>query len=78
MLRALQMPELAQRSFWNSSNGFQIFFTQLRGDFSMTAKRDIPPMTPSGKPPYSFRTGWALLLLAINFVVAAYYFGILK
>ncbi len=26
---------------------------------------------------YPFRTGWALLLLGINFVVAAYYFGIL-
>ena len=26
---------------------------------------------------YPFRAGWALLLLAINFVVAAYYFGIL-
>lgn len=30
------------------------------------------------KPPYTFRAGWALLLLAINFVVAAYYFGILQ
>lgn len=44
----------------------------------MTAQRDIPPMTPSGKPPYSFRAGWALVLLAVNFVVAAYYFGILR
>lgn len=44
----------------------------------MTAKRDIPPMTPSGKAPYTFRTGWALFLLAINFIVAAYYFGILR
>lgn len=44
----------------------------------MTAKRDIPPMNPSGQPPYSFRTTWALLLLAVNFIVAAYYFGILK
>lgn len=33
---------------------------------------------PASKPPYTFRAGWALLLLAINFVVAAYYFGILK
>ena len=38
---------------------------------SMTSK-------PPSKPPYTFRTGWALLLLAINFVVAAFYFGILK
>ncbi|MDJ0554150.1 MAG: photosystem I protein PsaX [Microcoleaceae cyanobacterium MO_207.B10] len=27
---------------------------------------------------YSFRAGWALLLLAINFVVAGYYFGIIQ
>jgi photosystem I protein len=27
---------------------------------------------------YPFRTGWALLLLAGNFIVAAFYFGILK
>lgn len=30
------------------------------------------------KPTYAFRTFWAVLLLAINFLVAAYYFGILK
>lgn len=47
-------------------------------EIGMTTKRDIPPMTPSGKPPYSFRTTWALILLAGNFIVAAYYFGILK
>jgi photosystem I protein len=32
----------------------------------------------TGKPPYTFRASWALLLLAVNFIVAAYYFGILK
>lgn len=32
----------------------------------------------NGNPPYPFRTGWALLLLAINFLVAAYYFHILQ
>jgi photosystem I protein len=32
----------------------------------------------SKKPTYVFRTSWALLLLAINFIVAAYYYGILK
>lgn len=32
----------------------------------------------SGKPPYTFRTAWALLLLAINFLVAAYYFNIIQ
>jgi photosystem I protein len=30
------------------------------------------------KPPYTFRTSWALLLLAINFIVAAFYFHILE
>jgi photosystem I protein len=30
------------------------------------------------KPSYSFRTGWALVVLALNFIVAAYYHGILK
>ncbi|HEY9640819.1 MAG TPA: photosystem I protein PsaX [Coleofasciculaceae cyanobacterium] len=34
--------------------------------------------TSGNKPTYTFRAGWALLLLAINFVVAAFYFGILK
>jgi photosystem I protein len=29
------------------------------------------------KPPYPFRTGWAILLLAVNFLVAAYYFHII-
>jgi len=33
---------------------------------------------PSSKPAYTFRAGWAIVLLAINFVVAAFYFGILK
>jgi photosystem I 4.8kDa protein len=32
----------------------------------------------SPKPTYTFRFGWALLLLGINFLVAAFYFGILK
>lgn len=35
-------------------------------------------VTKTGKPPYTFRTAWALLLLAGNFLVAAFYFGILK
>ncbi|NJP11208.1 MAG: photosystem I protein PsaX [Leptolyngbyaceae cyanobacterium RU_5_1] len=26
------------------------------------------------KPPYTFRAGWAIFLLAINFFVAAIYF----
>ncbi|WP_083622864.1 photosystem I protein PsaX [Planktothrix serta] len=27
---------------------------------------------------YTFRASWAAFLLAINFLVAAYYFGIIK
>ncbi|MGF1497603.1 MAG: photosystem I protein PsaX [Elainellaceae cyanobacterium] len=38
-------------------------------------KEDVPT---TGNPPYPFRTGWALLLLAGNFLVAAFYFGIIK
>ncbi|MBW4655485.1 MAG: photosystem I protein PsaX [Kaiparowitsia implicata GSE-PSE-MK54-09C] len=32
----------------------------------------------TSKPPYTFRAFWGLLLLAGNFLVAAYYFGVLK
>jgi photosystem I 4.8kDa protein len=38
----------------------------------MTAKSAKP-----AKPTYAFRTFWALVLLGINFLVAAYYFHIL-
>lgn len=31
----------------------------------------------TGKPPYPYRTFWALVLLLGNFLVAAFYFGIL-
>ncbi|MGH1395330.1 MAG: photosystem I protein PsaX [Trichormus sp.] len=42
------------------------------------AKIKSPAVADSGaKPPYTFRTGWALLLLAVNFLVAAYYFHII-
>lgn len=40
-----------------------------------TSSEAVVPKT--GNAPYPFRTGWALLLLAINFLVAAYYFHIL-
>lgn len=40
-----------------------------------TSSEAVVPKT--GHPPYPFRTGWALLLLAVNFLVAAYYFHIL-
>lgn len=32
----------------------------------------------TNKPTYTFRTAWALVLLAINFLVAAIYFHILN
>ncbi|MBW4563145.1 MAG: photosystem I protein PsaX [Mojavia pulchra JT2-VF2] len=45
----------------------------------MTAKTKNSPVPDTGaKPPYPFRTGWALFLLAINFVVAAFYFHIIE
>lgn len=34
--------------------------------------------TKTSKPPYTFRTGWALLLLVGNLLISAFYFGILK
>ena len=34
--------------------------------------------TKTGQPPYPFRTGWALVLLGINFLVAAIYFHVLN
>lgn len=40
---------------------------------------DLPvAKSTTAKPPYTFRTAWALLLLAINFLVAAYYFHIIE
>jgi photosystem I 4.8kDa protein len=39
----------------------------------MTAKKVSAP----AKPNYTFRTAWALGLLAINFLVAAMYFHVL-
>ncbi|HEY9851767.1 MAG TPA: photosystem I protein PsaX [Leptolyngbyaceae cyanobacterium] len=39
----------------------------------------VPQATrPTTKPPYPFRTAWALVLLGINFLVAAYYFHIIE
>lgn len=34
--------------------------------------------TKTAKPTYTFRASWAVLLLIINFVVAGYYFGLIK
>ena len=34
--------------------------------------------TKETKPSYVFRASWAILLLAINFLVAAYYFHIVE
>ncbi|QDZ39070.1 photosystem one PsaX [Euhalothece natronophila Z-M001] len=35
---------------------------------------DKMPVPQSGQPPYRFRLIWAVVLLAINFVVAGIYF----
>jgi photosystem I protein len=58
----------------NSYQDFAKYFIELREQDSMTGKT----VTKTGKPPYTFRTSWALLLLLGNFIVAAFYFGILK
>ena len=46
----------------------------------MTARTTKPgaPVTKTGKPPYPFRTFWALLLLGVNLLVAAIYAGYLN
>ncbi len=36
------------------------------------------PVAQSGKPPYPFRTVWALVLLAGNFLIAAIYFHVIN
>jgi photosystem I protein len=41
----------------------------------MTAKAKN---STTAKPTYIFRASWAILLLAINFVVAAYYFNVIQ
>jgi photosystem I 4.8kDa protein len=48
------------------------------GEQLMTAKIGKDVAKSGAKSPYPFRTGWALLLLAINFLVAAYYFNIIQ
>ncbi|MBF2006987.1 photosystem I protein PsaX [Chlorogloeopsis fritschii PCC 9212] len=42
-----------------------------------TADKPVAQST-TAKPPYPFRTGWALFLLAVNFLVAAFYFHIIE
>ncbi len=44
----------------------------------MAKVQNSPVPSTGAKPPYAFRTGWALLLLAVNFLVAAYYFHIIE
>jgi len=36
------------------------------------------PVPQSGKPPYTFRLSWGLLLLAVNLLVASFYFKIIN
>lgn len=42
------------------------------------AKNSRGAVTKTGNPPYPYRTFWALLLLAGNFLVAAIYFHIVN
>ena len=49
----------------------------------MTAKKvgantNTGATTKTGKAPYTFRTFWALVLLAGNFLIAAIYFHVLN
>ncbi|MBE9201308.1 MULTISPECIES: photosystem I protein PsaX [unclassified Nodularia (in: cyanobacteria)] len=44
----------------------------------MARVKNSPVPATGAKPPYTFRAGWALLLLAVNFLVAAYYFHIIE
>ncbi|ARV60453.1 photosystem one PsaX [Nostocales cyanobacterium HT-58-2] len=47
--------------------------------FAPAAKKVGEDVAKTGaKAPYPFRTTWAIVLLAINFLVAAYYFHILE
>lgn len=43
----------------------------------MTAQSKSPVVN-SGKPPYPYRTAWAIFLLLGNFVIAGIYFHILN
>lgn len=42
------------------------------------ANKPTGAVTKTGNPPYPYRTFWALLLLAGNFLVAAIYFHIVN
>lgn len=42
------------------------------------AKIKSPAVVEAGKPPYTFRVSWAIFLLAVNLLVAAYYFHIIE
>jgi photosystem I 4.8kDa protein len=43
-----------------------------------TAKVGVDVAKSGAKAPYTFRLSWALLLLALNLLVAAYYFHIIQ
>ncbi|MBE9208114.1 photosystem I protein PsaX [Nostoc sp. LEGE 06077] len=43
-----------------------------------TQSKNSAVANTGAKPPYPFRTAWALLLLGVNFLVAAYYFNIIQ
>jgi photosystem I protein len=48
------------------------------GESQMATKHESAVADSGAKAPYPFRTTWALILLAINFLVAAYYFHIIE
>ena len=43
-----------------------------------TQAKSNAPVAQTGKPPYPFRTLWALVLLAGNFLIAAIYFHVIN
>ncbi|MBW4651109.1 MAG: photosystem I protein PsaX [Kastovskya adunca ATA6-11-RM4] len=42
------------------------------------AKKSDRPVPQSGKPPYPYRTAWAIFLLLGNFLIAAIYFHVVS
>jgi photosystem I protein len=70
-------------NFYESHPVLYYFFTKslTKGENTMAAetkKYEAPVAKSGGKFPYPFRAGWAVFLLAINFLVAAYYFHVIQ
>jgi photosystem I 4.8kDa protein len=70
---------LKNLSFWYNSLVFlRKWIKKKEGERFMAKVQNSPVPSTGAKPPYTFRTAWALLLLAVNFLVAAYYFHIIE